>query len=128
MRKKILVVDDKPFMLRLIQHHLERAGYQLIQARNNKEAAAAMGGETPELMVLNDEKTEVDGQFILENNGSHSVPIIRMTDLPQGNSAKNSALDSEVVLTRPFSPTQLVAEVKRLIHKEKSQKFSQNNL
>ena len=38
MPHKILIVDDEPFMLRLIQHHLEQAGYELIKARNGREA------------------------------------------------------------------------------------------
>ncbi len=108
MSQKILVVEDKPFMLRLIQHHLEKAGFEMIKARNGQEAMAAMS-QSPKLMVLNDQSLNSS------KNGSEQIPVIRMTDVPQNMRQKNLATDGEIVLTRPFSPAQLVAEVKRLM-------------
>ncbi len=117
MSRKILVVDEKPFMLRLIQHHLERAGYELIKARNQQEAMAAIEHQTPELVVMDDCP---DAQFFKSadhpksNHAAHSIPTIRMTDVPQDfDSISQSGAD--VILTKPFSPTQLIAEVKRLV-------------
>jgi two-component system, chemotaxis family, chemotaxis protein CheY len=109
---KILVVEEKPFMLRLIQHHLERAGYKLIKARNQQEAIAAMSQQSPELVVMDDCGSSSKPQIPLSKS-QLGVPLIRMTDVPQD--LEKNAIDAEVVLTRPFSPTQLVAEVKRLV-------------
>jgi DNA-binding response OmpR family regulator len=94
-------------MLRLIQHHLEKAGFEMIQARNGQEAMAAMS-QSPQLMVLND-------QSLNSKSGSGQIPVIRMTDVPVGMQANKQATEGEIVLTRPFSPAQLVAEVKRLM-------------
>jgi DNA-binding response OmpR family regulator len=117
MPKKILVVDDKPFMMRLIQHHLERAGYELIKARNRQEAIAALDEESPELVVVDDGASPPakELQEINPRHAAHSIPVIRMTDVPQTLEPVAPVNDSEVVLTKPFSPTQLVAEVKRLV-------------
>ena len=41
-------------MVRLIQHHLERAGYRMIQARNRQEAIQAIAQQAPELVVLDE--------------------------------------------------------------------------
>ena len=116
MPRKILVVDEKPFMLRLIQHHLERAGYQLIKARNQQEAIAALA-QSPELVVMDDCGGSPQQQSPLDNlnkKSTQSIPVIRMTDVPQN--LERDVIEAEVVLTKPFSPTQLLAEVKRLVN------------
>ena len=118
MPRKILVVDDKPFMVRLIQHHLERAGYQLIKARNRQEAIQAMAQQSPELVVMDESGvSQKPGSppSYFPSKKEQNIPVIRMTDVPQD--LENSVVDAEVVLTKPFSPTQLVAEVKRLVPK-----------
>lgn len=117
MPRKILVVDEKPFMLRLIQHHLERAGYQLIKARNRQEAIAAIDQQSPELVVMDDGDAppETALQEIKPRHAAHSIPVIHMTDVPPDLDALPPQNDAEVVLTKPFSPTQLVEEVRRLV-------------
>jgi len=104
-------------MLRLIQHHLERAGYKLIKARNQQEAMAALAQQSPELVVMDDCGSSAQHQSSLGNlkkESTQSIPVIRMTDVPQD--LEKDAAEAEVVLTKPFSPTQLVAEVKRLVN------------
>lgn len=116
MPRKILVVDDKLFMVRLIQHHLERAGFQLIKARNRQEAMQAIAQQSPELVVMNDGHATQAPPTLQDFHGRKSeqnIPVIRMTDVPQDFDGNSSS--AEVILTKPFSPTQLVAEVKRLI-------------
>lgn len=119
MPRKILVIDDKPFMVRLIQHHLERAGYQLIKARNRQEAMQAIAQQSPELVVMDESKNSgqlhAELQRFTPKKSEQHIPVIRMTDVPQD--LEKEVIDAEVVLTKPFSPTQLVAEVKRLVPK-----------
>ena len=66
MSQKILIVDEKLFMLRLIQHHLKKAGYELIQARNGVEAIAAMAEHDP-TMVLMDDGAELQVKQLCRN-------------------------------------------------------------
>ena len=112
MSKKILVVDDKAFMIRLIQHHLEKAGYQLINARNRQEAIVAMEQQSPELVVMDDHSKTCEPVTLTQS--AHPIPTIRMTDVPR-ELDENASSNADVILTKPFSPTQLVAEVKRLV-------------
>lgn len=115
MAHKILVVDDQPFMLRLIQHHLERAGYELIKARNPQEAQSAIAQEGPHLVVM----TEKANDQVAAGNkipaSTASIPVIRMTDVPATMPEQKPESDDEVIFRKPFSPTKLVAEVRRLL-------------
>jgi two-component system, OmpR family, alkaline phosphatase synthesis response regulator PhoP len=119
MPRRILIIDEKPFMLRLIQHHLERAGYKLIKARNRQEAMEAIAKQSPELVVMDDngdaQKAQAQLETVNPKQAAHSIPVIRMTDVPQGVEMQKNVIDAEVILTKPFSPTHLVAEVKRLV-------------
>ena len=116
MSEKILVVDEQLFMLRLIQHTLEKAGYELIKARNGEEARAAMQQETPSLVVA-DMKSGVHPVLseLQKRDNSPRIPIIHVSDVPKTMSNATGARDGETVFHKPFSPTKLVAEVKRLM-------------
>ena len=111
MAHKILVVDDQPFMVRLIQHHLEKAGYELLKASTPTEAQALMAEEMPKLVLL---KETVESAATALPTPPAAIPIIKMTDVPETLSNVAGELD-EVVLRKPFSPSKLVAEVKRLL-------------
>lgn len=116
MAQKILVVDDKPFMIRLIQHHLEKAGYELIQARTSREAIEAVATEAPNLVLLNETQAQSDaGPALIElaQSDTQRIPVIRMSDIPAA--LRKDGTPSNIVFTHPFSPTKLLLEVKRLI-------------
>jgi two-component system, OmpR family, alkaline phosphatase synthesis response regulator PhoP len=118
MGQKILVVDDKPHMLRLIQHHLERAGYELIKARNEQEALEAMRTENPQLVVVDqNNQTAAGPQPVLDQlkqkKNTQPVPVVLVTDVPPALMGETPP-ETGAVLTKPFSPTELLNTVKRL--------------
>ena len=51
-KKKILVVDDEPNILRLTTYRLEKLGYDILTAVNGKEAFDTMQNEKPDLVLL----------------------------------------------------------------------------
>jgi two-component system alkaline phosphatase synthesis response regulator PhoP len=112
MPDKILLVDEQLYMLRLIEHHLEKAGYELIKARNTEEARAMMATNKPSL-VVGDSKT-IDNLPAMASIRFSDEPPTMSDDKPE------DGRPDEIVFHKPFSPTQLVAEVKRLIPKQSS--------
>lgn len=102
-------------MLRLIQHHLEQAGYELIRARNQSEANDAISQQSPQLVVMNDvpESRRKEKNFNARNS-SRNIPVIRLTDLAQNLQENGLPMNDDVILTKPFSPTRFMDEVKRL--------------
>ncbi len=117
---KILVVDDEPIVQRLLQRHLERAGYEMVSATNGREALDLAAREGPQLIVMDIMMPEMDGLTALrqlkKTEGTRAIPVIMIT----ANSHIVTRQESEsagaaLFLTKPFSPLQLVTEIRRLL-------------
>lgn len=118
--KQILVVDDDQLMHRLFQHHLERAGYQMVSAMNGREALEMAARQPPHLIVMDIMMPEVDGLAALrelkKSDATKSVPVIMITANGHHLTRKESeTCGAAIFLTKPFSPTQLLNEIRRLV-------------
>lgn len=119
MTNQILVVDDDQLMHRLFQHHLERAGYQMLSAMNGREAIEIASREHPGLIVMDVMLPEVDGLAALRElkkaEATKDIPVIVITANGHFMARKESENSGAAIfLTKPFSPTQLLNEIRRL--------------
>ena len=122
MAPKILVADDQLHMLRFMQHELEREGYQLLQARNGHEVVETALREIPDLIVLDIMMPKMDGLAALrrlkEEESTRSIPAIVLTSCPREVMRQEAEFSgANLILTKPFSPTLLRKEVRRLVSK-----------
>lgn len=120
MTPKILVVDDEPYMHRLMEHHLRRAGYALVRANNGREAIELAARETPHLIVMDVMMAEMDGLTALQTlkltDSTKDIPVIMITASAHHITRQVSeSSGAALFLTKPFSPTQLLMEIRRLI-------------
>ncbi|TMQ01237.1 MAG: response regulator [Verrucomicrobia bacterium] len=127
MQRKILIVDDEPFMLRLIQHHLENAGYEMIKARNGREAIEAAIRERPFLVVMDAMMPNMDGFTALrklkEEPATRDIPVIMLTANPHKFGREEAETSGAAIfLTKPFSPTQLLEEIRKHVLDIEAQK------
>lgn len=114
----ILVVDDEPYMIRLLQHHIERAGYRLVKATNGREALERIAEDQPDLIIMDVMMPEINGLEVLAELRNHeqtkNLPVIIMTANAQRFTREQAeAAGVSAFLTKPFSPTQLMTEVRR---------------
>jgi CheY-like chemotaxis protein len=120
MAKKILVVDDEHYMRRLMQHHLLRAGYDMITALNGREAVQKATLEIPDLVIMDVMMAEMDGLSALkqlkQSAITRDIPVIMITASAQmGTRHESETSGAAGFFTKPFSPTQLLLEIKRLL-------------
>jgi two-component system alkaline phosphatase synthesis response regulator PhoP len=120
MPKKILVVDDEHFMRHLMRHHLTRAGYDMVTARNGREALEAATRERPDLVIMDVMMAEMDGLSALkemkQGEATRRIPIIMLTASANAVTREESAASGAAAFfTKPFSPTQLLAEIRKLV-------------
>jgi CheY-like chemotaxis protein len=118
-KRKILVVDDEPYMHVLLRHHLERAGYEVLQAGNGREAIELAARERPAVIVMDFRMQEMDGLSALKQlkagDGTKDIPVIMLTANAH-DTIREAAETAGIALflTKPFSPTKLVLEIRRL--------------
>ena len=121
MRNTVLIVDDDALVHLLYKRHLEGAGYQLINASNGVEALDVARRELPRLIIMDVMMPGTDGLTALrelkKGEATKSIPVIIVT----ANVGEHPASRQEsqfsgagAFLTKPFSPAQLLAEVRRL--------------
>jgi CheY-like chemotaxis protein len=120
MTKQILVVDDDQLMHRLFQHHLERAGYQMVSAMNGRDALDLAARQPPHLIVMDIMMPDIDGLAALRElkkaDATKSIPVIIITANNHIMARKESeTCGAAIFLTKPFSPTQLLNEIRRLL-------------
>jgi DNA-binding response OmpR family regulator len=120
MPAKILIVDDDPDMVELLQLVLTEAGYSACTAMTGAEALAEAQRSSPNLVVLDLLLPEMNGFNVCEslrrNPATASVPIIMITGLP-GQFPRLVGLETGVnaYVNKPFQTQELVSCVDGLL-------------
>ncbi len=120
MARKILVADDEQYMHRLMQYHLSRAGYVTAIARNGREAVEKAVSEAPDLVILDIMMPETDGltalRLLKQSEATRHIPVIILTAHAHAVTREESEESGAAgFFTKPFSPTQLMLEIRRLL-------------
>lgn len=123
MQHTILVVDDDPVMHQLMEHHLGRAGYQMIIANNGREAVEMARRQHPQLILLDIAMPEMGGMTALRElkqlDETKRIPVVIATvHTDAAIQQKCEALGAAVFLSKPLDCGLLLAELKRLLAAE----------
>ena len=114
MAKRILLVDDEPLIIKGLKYTLEQEGYETLAAYDGEEALEVFFANTVDLVLLDVMLPKLDGIQVCQRiRESSNVPIIMLT-------AKGEDMDkilgleygADDYMTKPFSPSELVARVK----------------
>jgi DNA-binding response OmpR family regulator len=114
----ILVVDDSPANVRLLDAVLSVHGYDVRSAATGQEALTMIAESPPDLVLLDVQMPGMNGhevcRRIREDPATAMLPIIVIT--ASGNDEKLAALDAgaDDFLARPFDQAELIARVKTL--------------
>jgi two-component system phosphate regulon response regulator PhoB len=122
MKPKILVVDDEPDALELIQYNLKAAGYDVITAADGEEALKKARAANPALVILDVMLPEVDGLEVCKRlrrePATAAVPIIMLTaKAGEIDRVLGLELGADDYVTKPFSPRELVLRVKAMLRR-----------
>jgi two-component system phosphate regulon response regulator PhoB len=120
MKPKILVVDDEPDAVELIQFNLKSAGFDVVTASDGEEALKKARTLMPNLIVLDLMLPEVDGlevcKILRRDSQTSGIPIVMLTaKAAEVDRVLGLELGADDYVTKPFSPRELVLRVKRLL-------------
>lgn len=119
-RPRILIVDDDPVILRLLQINFRLEGYNVDAASRGDEALRRAREAMPDVVVLDIMMPGVDGFDVLrqlkEDPTSRDVPVILLSARAQDEDRRRGyALGVEEYVTKPFDPAHLVEMVRRVL-------------
>ncbi len=119
MNKRVLVVDDDPNTVRLIQAYLQKDGYRVATAFDGKQALELARKVRPDLVVLDLMLPEIDGLDVCRLlRTDSSVPIIMLTArTTEEDKLQGLDLGADDYVTKPFSPRELVARVRAVLRR-----------
>ena len=120
MPKTILLVDDSDVLRKITSFNLKKQGYEVVEAKDGMEALEKLEELKPDLMILDIMMPRLDGFNVLkrmqENHEWKDIPVIVLT-AKGGEEDEELALSlgAKKVMTKPFSPIQLLEEVRKEI-------------
>jgi DNA-binding response OmpR family regulator len=119
-RPVILAADDDEDILELVVFRLERAGYDVLQARDGAEAVQLALEKTPDLAVLDVMMPKLDGFEVVRRlraeEATKRMPIIMLTARAQDADVEAGfEAGANDYLRKPFSPQELRARVQAML-------------
>lgn len=121
--RKVIVVDDEPFILMMIEDKLKKAKIEVITLRESRNALETIKKEKPSLIILDWMMPELSGielcKQIRNDSDSSDIPIFMLTAKGQ-DSDEQLGLRCGVTryITKPFSPKSLLEMVQETIGTE----------
>ena len=119
---KILVVDDEPDVVELIEFNLKAAGFAVATADDGAEALRQARAQTPDLVVLDVMLPGMDWievcKQLRRENATARVPILMLTaKAAEIDRVLGLELGADDYLTKPFSVLELRARIKALLRR-----------
>jgi len=119
----ILVVDDEPHIVEVVQDYLKQAGYRVLAARDGQTALTLARHERPDLVVLDLMLPGgIDGLEVCRRLRRDpvlaDVPIIMLTArIAETDRLIGLELGADDYVTKPFSPREVVARVRAVLRR-----------
>jgi urea transport system substrate-binding protein len=113
----ILVADDDPEMVSIIDEALSYRGYRVVTARHGKEALERVELESPQLILLDMKMPVMDGWAfakVLRERHGRSIPIVVITAM-EDSQLRADELGAEGELGKPFNMQQLYDVVEDML-------------
>ena len=122
MKKRILLVEDHPGTIEVMQQELEVLGYEVTVAENGVKGVEMATSESPDLIVMDIIMPKMDGlqatSQIRKNPKTKDIPILAATALARpGDREKCLEGGCDGYIAKPFTHKQLGVAIEKLFEK-----------
>lgn len=120
--KKILIADDEPDILEIIQYNLQSEGYEVVTAKNGNEAIDQAKRFNPDLIILDimmpgKNGIEVCNILRLQPAFNNTLIIFLTAISDEGTEVKGLETGADDFITKPISPKVLISKVSALFRR-----------
>jgi two-component system phosphate regulon response regulator PhoB len=117
---KVIVVDDEPFILMMIEDKLRKAKIDVIGLRESSRALGVIKKEMPDLIILDWMMPELSGielcRMIKADGDVKNIPIFMLTAKGQDSDEQQGIMCGvSRYITKPFSPKSLLEMVQETL-------------
>jgi len=118
MASKILIVDDEPFNLDLLEQELDELGFAAERANNGAQALQKIARGNPALVLLDYQMPDMNGIEVLRNirQSDKDLPVVIITahgSIERAVEAIKAGADD--FITKPFDPEHLAVVIKKAL-------------
>jgi two-component system, OmpR family, response regulator MprA len=117
---KILIVDDDPKLLKMLQRTLVYENLNVLTAGNGQEALPIIRTQVPDLLILDWMMPKMDGMALLRQlrSDENKTPVLMLTARDAiENRVDGLESGADDYLVKPFAPAELVARVHALLRR-----------
>jgi DNA-binding response OmpR family regulator len=120
--QRILVVDDEAAIRELVGSYLRTEGFDVAEAVDGEDALAQVAQRAPDLIVLDLRLPGISGLDVLrEIRRTSSVYVIVLTArADEADKLIGLELGADDYITKPFSPRELVARVRAVLRRDRT--------
>lgn len=120
MSKKILVVDDEPNIIKVVESRLSANGYEVIAASDGQLALDLARREKPDLIILDLMLPKIDGfkvcRMLKFDEKYKKIPIIMFTSRAQESDEKlGFEVGADAYITKPYDAEVLLEKIRGLL-------------
>lgn len=120
MPKKILIVDDEPYIVTLLTTRLKAGGYETLSALDGQRAFEMARQEKPDLIILDLMLPKMDGFKVcalLKKDARYAhIPVILFTAKAQDEDRLlGEEAGAEAYITKPFEPQKMMTKIRELL-------------
>lgn len=131
-KQKILIVDDEPDILELIEYNLNKEGYQVFVAHNGQEAVAEAKKVLPDLIILDVMMPKMDGieacrimRTLPEFKNTFMVFLTARSEEYSEIAGFNVGADDYIA--KPIKPRALVSRINAILRRNQPSEDSSDN-
>ena len=116
---RVLLVDDDPAILRLLEVNFRLEGFETVTASRGEDALTAAAERRPDAIVLDLMLPGLDGAEVFrrlrDDPSLVSVPVVFLSARPLEDDLVSLGAANATFVTKPFDPSALVETVQDLI-------------
>jgi two-component system phosphate regulon response regulator PhoB len=121
---RVLVVEDESALVTLLRYNLEKEGFTVAAARDGEEGVLMAREQKPDLVLLDWMLPLLSGievcRQLRRRPETRSIPIIMLTARgEEGDKLRGLDSGADDYVTKPFSPTELVARIRAVLRRTK---------
>jgi len=121
-REKVMVIEDEPDILEMIDYNLIREGYETCSALDGESGICLIAAEKPDIVLLDLMLPGINGievcRRVKGDPRTEHIPVIMVTAKGEEKDIVNGlGIGADDYVSKPFSPKELIARIKAVLRR-----------